>query len=264
MMATDASFARSWLAIPAKRRSCWPTKSAARAAKVSRLAANGSAYQSGKYATSRYVRDHGVKASDTAKSNAAFRMSISTSTFTCGSYGERDPAPRTSAVMNGDYVVSRHGFRELAADDLVAQDALAGIQPAIVVEDYPDSRKEPSVLVLQYDRNARPIHVMWGVPNAYGRPAIFVTANGPHRSAVSGFQEAQRTMTRNSKEFIHQGKYCAEVPVELIDDATAWSPYLTPDDVRKLDTVRLALRRGDITEAAKHGKVFELTPVEAK
>jgi hypothetical protein len=82
-------------------------------------------------------------------------------------------------VMNGDYVVSRHGFRELSADDIVAQDALAGVQAAIVVEDYPDSRKEPSVLVLQYDRNARPIHVMWGVPNAYGGPAILVTAYRP-------------------------------------------------------------------------------------
>jgi hypothetical protein len=64
-------------------------------------------------------------------------------------------------VMSGDYIVSRHGFRELAADDIVAEDALSGIHTAIVVEDYPDSRKEPSVLVLQYDRDARPIHVMW-------------------------------------------------------------------------------------------------------
>jgi hypothetical protein len=33
---------------------------------------------------------------------------------------------------------------------------------------------------------------------------------------------------------------------------------------RKLDTVRLALRRGDIAEAAKHAHVFELTPVAVK
>lgn len=70
--------------------------------------------------------------------------------------------------------------------------------------------------------------------------------------------------TRNSKEFIHEGKYCAEVAVELIEDDTAWSPYLSPVDVEKLDTVRLALRRGDLAEAAKLGRVFELTPVAAK
>lgn len=71
-------------------------------------------------------------------------------------------------------------------------------------------------------------------------------------------------MTRKSIKLIHEGKYAAEVPVDLIEDDTAWSPYLSPDDARKLDTVRLALRRGDVAEAAKHGRVFELTPVAAK
>lgn len=68
-------------------------------------------------------------------------------------------------------------------------------------------------------------------------------------------------MTRKSIKLIHEGKYAAEVPVELIEDDTAWSPYLSPEDVRKLEKVTLALRRGDIAEAAKHGRVFELTPV---
>jgi hypothetical protein len=81
---------------------------------------------------------------------------------------------------------------------------------------------------------------------------------------VERLQEADQMTTRSSKEFIHEGKYAAEVAVELIEDDTAWSPYLSPADVKKLDTVRLALRRGDITEAAKHGRVFELTPVAAK
>jgi hypothetical protein len=72
------------------------------------------------------------------------------------------------------------------------------------------------------------------------------------------------TTTRKRTKLIHEGKYAAEVPVELIEDDTAWSPYLTPDDAHKLDTVRLALRRGDIAEASKHGRVFELTPVSAK
>ena len=70
--------------------------------------------------------------------------------------------------------------------------------------------------------------------------------------------------TRRSKEFIHEGKYCAEVPVELIEDDTAWSPYLSPADVKKLDAVRLALRVGNVAEAARYGRVFELTPVAAK
>lgn len=71
-------------------------------------------------------------------------------------------------------------------------------------------------------------------------------------------------MTRKSIKLIHEGKYAAEVPIELIEDDTAWSPYLSPEDVHKLDAVRLALRRGNIAEASKYGRVFELTPVAAK
>jgi hypothetical protein len=71
-------------------------------------------------------------------------------------------------------------------------------------------------------------------------------------------------MTRKASEFIREGKYAADVSVELIEDDTGWSPYLSPEDAHKLDTVRLALRRGDIAEASKYGRVFELTPVSAK
>ena len=84
-----------------------------------------------------------------------------------------------SLVRNGDYLVSRHGFRELAADGILVEEVLAGIGSAAVVEDYPNSRKEPSVLVLQYDRNGRPIHVMWGVSKSAGTPAVLVTAYRP-------------------------------------------------------------------------------------
>ena len=63
----------------------------------------------------------------------------------------------------------------------------------------------------------------------------------------------KRRKNRRRTKLIHEGKYAAEVLVELIEDDTAWSSYLSPDDVRKLETVRLPLRRGDVAEAAKHG-----------
>jgi hypothetical protein len=50
------------------------------------------------------------------------------------------------------------------------------------------------------------------------------------------------------------------VPVELIEEDKAWSPRLSLEDARKLETVRLALQRGDVATAAKHGRVFELMP----
>jgi len=70
-------------------------------------------------------------------------------------------------------------------------------------------------------------------------------------------------MIRRTTEFLREGKYAAEVPIELIEDEGDWSPYLSLEDARKLDAVRLALRAGDLATAAKYGTVFELTPVSA-
>lgn len=71
-------------------------------------------------------------------------------------------------------------------------------------------------------------------------------------------------MIRKSTKLIHEGKYAAEVVVELLYDDESWSPTMSLDDARKLEAVQLALRCGDLAEAAKYGRVFELTPVAAK
>ena len=68
-------------------------------------------------------------------------------------------------------------------------------------------------------------------------------------------------MSRKTIKLVHEGKYAAEVEVELIEDETGWSPYLSTADAIRLDTVRKALRQGDIAAAAKHARVFELLPV---
>jgi hypothetical protein len=71
------------------------------------------------------------------------------------------------------------------------------------------------------------------------------------------------TKKRKTLKLIHEGKFAAEVPVELIEDETGWSPYLSIEDAGRLDAVRLALKKGDIASASKHGRVFELLPVSA-
>jgi hypothetical protein len=71
-------------------------------------------------------------------------------------------------------------------------------------------------------------------------------------------------MSRKIRKLLRDGRYAAEVEIELLDSDESWSPTMSLDDARKLDSVRLALRRGDIAEASKHGRVFELTPVAAK
>jgi hypothetical protein len=68
---------------------------------------------------------------------------------------------------------------------------------------------------------------------------------------------------RAHKKLIHEGKYIAEVEVELIDAAEGWSPYLSLEDAQKLDDVRSALRRGDIKFASQLAQVYTLKPVAA-
>ena len=56
-------------------------------------------------------------------------------------------------------------------------------------------------------------------------------------------------MRRRKKiKYVHEGRYVAEVEVELIEDETGWSPYLRVEDAYKLDKIREALRRGDLNQ----------------
>jgi hypothetical protein len=68
---------------------------------------------------------------------------------------------------------------------------------------------------------------------------------------------------RQTKELIREGAYVAEVDVTLIETDHEWSPYISAADTRKLDEVRLALRKGDLKTAARLSRVYELKPIAA-
>jgi hypothetical protein len=76
-----------------------------------------------------------------------------------------------------------------------------------------------------------------------------------------GVLEEKAMKKRCRTKLVHEGKYVAEVDVELLETGDEWSPYLSLNDAYKLDDIRDALRRGDVKSAAQHGRVFTLTPI---
>ena len=70
-------------------------------------------------------------------------------------------------------------------------------------------------------------------------------------------------MTRKSTKLVHEGDYAAEIDVDLIEDETGESPYLSPKDASKIDKVRRALLPGDLKTASALAKVYRLEPVAA-
>ena len=82
-------------------------------------------------------------------------------------------------MARGEVRSSLHGFRELAADAILLEDLLSGLELAVVIEDYFDAARGPTILVLQRDSTNRPVHVVWGIRKDTEGPAVLVTAYRP-------------------------------------------------------------------------------------
>lgn len=82
-------------------------------------------------------------------------------------------------VRRGQVQISTHGYDELVNDDLLVREIIAGVSDAVMVEDYPVYHKGPCALVLQKDRQGKPVHVVWGLPKGAQAPAVLVTAYRP-------------------------------------------------------------------------------------
>src|SRR5262245_28308387 len=74
---------------------------------------------------------------------------------------------------------SLHAYRKLAAEGLLFEEINAGVGTAVVIEEYPDYFKGPSVLALQADSDRRPVHALWGIPKHQSSPAVLITVYRP-------------------------------------------------------------------------------------
>jgi hypothetical protein len=100
--------------------------------------------------------------------------------------------------------------------------------------------------------------------NSQGR--VLACRSGDGVSARSGALERRLCKeeimsSHHHTKLVHEGRYAAEVEVDLIDADTGWSPYLSLSDAQKLDEVRRALRGGDLKRASQLARVFQLLPV---
>jgi hypothetical protein len=64
---------------------------------------------------------------------------------------------------------------------------------------------------------------------------------------------------RRIEKWVHGRHLAVIVEVERIEvNDDPWSPYLDPEDIRRLEAARRAVDAGDVTEASRYGRVFEL------
>lgn len=106
-------------------------------------------------------------------------------------------------MARGDVRVSVHGYEELAADQILVHDVVDGLAAAVVIEDYPDFPKGPSVLVLEQDKAGKPVHVVWGIPRGRHRRRCWSRPIGQMR------QNGMRRGGRDEREYQAEQATCA-------------------------------------------------------
>lgn len=84
-----------------------------------------------------------------------------------------------SHVKAGHVRVSQHGMQELSDDGISLAAVIAGVEKALVVEDYPDHPRGACVLCLQRDDTEQPVHILWGLAARTPDVATIITGYRP-------------------------------------------------------------------------------------
>lgn len=81
---------------------------------------------------------------------------------------------------------------------------------------------------------------------------------GAQAMVVPEFEGAPQVKHRT--KYIREGRYVAEIDVELIESEESRASYLFFEDACKLDDNRDLLPEGNVRTAAKKAKIYELAP----
>ena len=68
---------------------------------------------------------------------------------------------------------------------------------------------------------------------------------------------------RKHTKLLHEGKYVAEIEIDIIDSDKGWSPYISLEDALKMDEIRELLRTGNIEVAKRMAHIYIMKPVAA-
>lgn len=68
-------------------------------------------------------------------------------------------------------------------------------------------------------------------------------------------------MEKKKTKYVHEGRYVAEVEVDLIESEDEWAPYLSVEDATRLDNAKEALQKEDLESASQYGRVYRLEPI---
>ena len=89
------------------------------------------------------------------------------------------------------------------------------------------------------------------VPVSDGFVWFWIGTHAEYDQIVGRLQKAKAMMLIPTTEYVHEGRYVAEVDVTLIETESDWAPYYSLDDAEKLEAVRFALKQGDLKAAAR-------------
>ena len=79
----------------------------------------------------------------------------------------------------GLYRISDHAYQKLAERGILPTLVVSSLANAVVVEDYPDAARGPTVLLLMRDKDGEALHALWEIPRDGPNIAVLITAYRP-------------------------------------------------------------------------------------